>query len=182
MGSEVFDSLDPSLPAAGLHGAAVAAGCRGSCACSGGFGPIPLAARADSSGRGSTRGGMWLLGRLVYCAGNKGTVVPGLLKCLGVQPLPSAGGWSTLGSRPGGGTLLRNVSSSIAFCLGLSWASPYPGLLSAEGCAMAHCPPPPPPAPHLAGQWQGSLALTPKGAPSQVPGSADSTPLQCGAG
>lgn len=62
---------------------------------------------------------MWLPGRLVYCSGNKGTVVPGLLKCLGVWPLPCARGWSTLGSRPGRGTLLRNASSSIAFCLGL---------------------------------------------------------------
>lgn len=81
---------------------------------------------------------MWLPGRLVYCAGNKGAVVPGLLKCLGVWPLPSAGGWSTLGSRPGGGTLLRNASSSIAFCLGLGCP---PGRLSAEGCAVPCYPP-----------------------------------------
>lgn len=90
------------------------------------FGP----AGADSSGRG----GLWLPG-LVYCSGNNGTLVPGLLKCLGVWPLPCAGGWSTLGSRPGGGTLLRNACSSIAFCLGLGCA-PTPGWLCAEGGAV----------------------------------------------
>lgn len=62
---------------------------------------------------------MWLPGRLVYCMENKKAVVPGLSKCLGVQPQPSAWGWSTFGSRAGGGTLLRNVPPSIAFCLGL---------------------------------------------------------------
>lgn len=96
-------------------------GCRGgeSRTRSGALAPRPSRGCADSSGRGSAGGAMWLPGRLVYCAGNKGTVVPGLLKCLGVWPLPCAGGWSTLGSRPGRGTLLRNASSSIAFCLGL---------------------------------------------------------------
>lgn len=83
---------------------------------------------------------MWLPGRLVYCAGNKGTVVPGLLKCLGVWPLPCAGGWSTLGSRPGGGTLLRNASSSIALCLGLGCPPPLPGWLYTEGCVVPRCP------------------------------------------
>lgn len=126
-------------PAACLHAAAVAAGRGGSRARSGGFGPVPPAARADSSGSGSARGGMWLPGRLVYCAGNKGAVVPGLLKCLGARPLPSAGGWSTLGSRPGGGTLLRNASflNSLLFGVGLA----PPSRLSAEGRAMPHCPP-----------------------------------------
>lgn len=83
---------------------------------------------------------MWLPGRLVYCAGNKGTVVPGLLKCLGVWPLPCAGGWSTLGSRPGGGTLLRNASSSIACCLGLGCPPTPPGWLDAGGCVVPRCP------------------------------------------
>lgn len=126
-------------PAARLHAAAVAAGRGGSRARSGGFGPVPPAAQADSSGSGSARGGMWLPGRLVYCAGNKGAVVPGLLKCLGARPLPSAGGWSTLGSRPGGGTLLRNASflNSLLFGVGLA----PPSRLSAEGRAMPHCPP-----------------------------------------
>lgn len=82
---------------------------------------------------------MWLPGRLVYCAGNKGTVVPGLLKCLGVWPLPCAGGWSTLGSRPGGGTLLRNASSSIALCLGLG-CPPPPRLALYRGVCGALLP------------------------------------------
>lgn len=64
---------------------------------------------------------MWLLGRLVYRAENKRAVVPGLPKRLGARPWSSAWGWSTFGSRAGGGTLLRNAPPSIAFCLGLVW-------------------------------------------------------------
>lgn len=111
VGNQELVSLSPFL-------AAAAAG-RAISHCSGALAPRPSRGCADSSARGSAGGGMWLPGRLVYCAGNKGTVVPGLLKCLGVWPLPCAGGWSTLGSGPGRGTLLRNASSSIAFCLGL---------------------------------------------------------------
>lgn len=141
----MFGFLCPSLPAARLSSAAVAVS-EGITRSVQWLWPCSLAVQADSSGRGSARGGMWLPGRLVYCAGNKDAVVPELLKCLGVRPMPSAGGWSTLGSRPGGGTLLRNASSSVAFCLGLgsphthTHTHPPTVQLSDKGCVVPHCP------------------------------------------
>lgn len=82
---------------------------------------------------------MWLPGRLVYCAANKGPLVPGLLKCLGAQPLPSAAGLEHLGEQAWPGHLAEECIflNSLLFGAGLASLSRP----SAEGCVVPSCPP-----------------------------------------
>lgn len=68
--------------------------------------------------------------------------------------------------------------NSLLFGVGLA----PPSRLSAEGHAVPHCPPTAACAPLSRAVAGVFPAVTPKGAPSQVPGSADSPPLRCGAG
>lgn len=79
--------------------------------------------------------GCW--GGLFTAQKTRGLLFQGCRSVWELGPWSSAWGWSTFGSRAGGGTLLRNAPPSIAFCPGLVW--PWAGVGSdaaAFSCAL----------------------------------------------